>query len=105
MLSAPEARSLTAVSDESFDGGTILGPALVFLAQQYDPGWKLISQGQAPTGLTRAFGWAVAFRTDAVSSGLGVHYGGQRSRTLEIGLLGVLWAAVLWLTRRPVKNG
>jgi GT2 family glycosyltransferase len=105
MLRAPGAQPLTAVSDESFDGGTIPGSALLFLAEQYDSRWKLIPQEQGPTGPIRAFGWAVAFRTDAVSPSFRVHYGGQGSRSLEIGLLAALWAAALWLTRRPVKGG
>jgi hypothetical protein len=105
MLAAPVAAPLTPVTDESFDGGSISGPALVLLSEQYDPKWRLAIQGRAPVGPTRAFGWAVAFRTDGVSPGSRVDYGGQRSRTLEIGLLAALWAAALWLTRRPVKNG
>ena len=104
MLPVPDAQSLAAVTDESFDGATISGPALVFLAQQFDSRWKLV-QAQGPIGPSHAFGWGVAFRTDAVSPGWRVHYDGQSSRTLEIGLLAALWAAALWLTRRPVKSG
>jgi GT2 family glycosyltransferase len=104
MLPVPNAQSLTALTDESFDGATISGPGLVFLSQQFDSRWKL-AQGQGPIGPSPAFGWGVAFRTDATSPGWRIRYGGQASRTLEIGLLAALWAAALWLTRRPVKSG
>jgi GT2 family glycosyltransferase len=104
MLPVPGARSLSAVTDESFEGATISGPALVFLSQQFDSRWMLV-QGHGSIGPSRAFGWGVAFRTDAISPGWHVRYGGQASRTLEIGLLAALWAAALWLTRRPVKSG
>jgi hypothetical protein len=105
MLFAPDARPLAAVTDESFEGGAVSGPALVFLAEQYDPRWKLVPERQGSTGPIRAFGWAVAFRMDAAPPGWRVHHEGQGSRTLEMGLLAALWAAALWLTRRPVKNG
>jgi hypothetical protein len=104
MLPAADAQSLPAVSDERFDGATISGPALVYVAQQFDARWKLF-QAQGPIAPSRAFGWGVAFRADALSPGWRVQYGGQASRTFEIGLLAALWAAALWLTRRPVKSG
>jgi GT2 family glycosyltransferase len=104
MLPMPDVRSVTAVTDQSFDGATVSGPALLFLSQQFDSRWKLF-QGQVPTGPSRAFGWGVAFRIDGTSPRWRVRYGGQSSRTLEICLLAALWAAALWLTRRPVKSG
>ena len=107
MLPRPDQRSLSSPSDETFAGAAITRPSLIFLAQQFDGRWRLQPEGgrQQSMAPIRAFGWAVAFRVDSAPAGFQVRYGGQSLRTMEIGLLAALWAAALWLTRRPVRGG
>jgi GT2 family glycosyltransferase len=83
-------------------------PALILLSQQFDPRWTLIpSDGTpAPPEPEVAFGWATGFQAPADPlSGYEVRFDGQASRTIEVGILGVLWLAALWITRRPVRGG
>jgi hypothetical protein len=105
MLPRPDQRALASPSDETFTGDAITRPSLVFLAQQFDGRWRLDPPGGESVSPIRAFGWAVAFRVDSAPAGWQVRYGGQAARTLELGLLALLWAAALWLTRRPVRGG
>jgi GT2 family glycosyltransferase len=105
MLSAPRAEPLTATTDQSFELPVSSRSSLVLLGQQFDPRWKLRSPGGEPIAPLRAFGWAVGFRAESLPAGSGVTFGGQRSRTEEMVLLAALWAAALWLTRRPLKHG
>jgi GT2 family glycosyltransferase len=105
MLSASDAEPLVPTSDESFDTPTSSSPALILLAQPFDPRWRLLVEGREPATPIRGFGWAVGFRTEALPAGTQVAFGAQAARTEEIALLAALWAAALWLTRRPVKRG
>jgi hypothetical protein len=105
MLPEPGAKALTAENDQAFTGGATGGPSLVYLAQQFDARWKLTADTPEEVQPIKAFGWAVGFRVGADPGGLRVSFGGQRSRTIEVGLLVLLWAAALWLTRRPARNG
>ena len=52
----------------------------------------------------RALGWATGFRAGSMPSGYRVHFTRQRTRTMEILLLALLWGAALWVTRRPVRH-
>ncbi len=103
MLRPPETRPLTPASDESFRGDAGSGPGLAFLSEQFAD-WRMASAETAPPQPIRAFGWAVGVRTTSSTGAFTLRFGGQRARTLEIALLAVLWAAGLWLTRRPAKR-
>jgi GT2 family glycosyltransferase len=95
---------------EEASGQVLTGPArqsagLVLLASQFDPRWRLQpAGGGASIAPDRALGWATGFRTGSVPSGYRIHFTGQRSRTMEIVLLTLLWGAALWVTRRPGRH-
>jgi GT2 family glycosyltransferase len=78
------------------------GPAadgLPLLSTEYDTAWGVEGTDATPR---KSFGWATAF---APTRGpIAVRYGAQLSRTIEIVLLGVLWLAALWITRKPVSR-
>ncbi len=50
-----------------------------------------------------SFGWATDFPVEGQAS-VQVIYGAQLPRTIESWLLLVLWAAALWITRKPVRR-
>ncbi len=70
---------------------------LGYLADQFDAGWRA-APGNG-SSVFPAFGWAVGF--DAPAGLVTVSYGAGGVRVAEMALLGVLWLAVLWVTRRP----
>ncbi|HZP90664.1 MAG TPA: glycosyltransferase family 2 protein [Actinomycetota bacterium] len=96
-IPTPEVRTLRPTAD-GFDAS---GGGFGFVGWQDEGGWRVESSvGRA--GTVRAFGWAIGF--DAGSGGAKLVFGGQRVRTLEMWALALLWAAVLWVTRRPVSR-
>jgi hypothetical protein len=75
---------------------------LILLSQQFDSAWRLEAEaGGHARGPERAFGWAVGFPISSDGSAM-IRFHGQTVRDVELLLLGVLWAAALWITRRPV---
>lgn len=116
----PEARDQAVVDASSLDaierlpdvssdplsaapGGWIGGGAggRVFVSTEYTNAWRLSGRDvSAPP--TRAFGWAVAFT--APSGPVRVVFSEQWLRTAEMSVLGVLWAAALWITRKPAQR-
>jgi hypothetical protein len=78
------------------DGGYVL------IADQFDRGWRLRSDQSTPA--ERAFGWAVGFPLEARSGPLLVRYDDQWERTAQMVGLAVLWAAALWITRKPARR-
>ncbi|HXF57385.1 MAG TPA: hypothetical protein VNO34_07415, partial [Actinomycetota bacterium] len=100
-LPLPEARPF---QPPRLEGGA--GPgAMVLLAQEFDPRWRLELPGGARLRPFRAFGWATAFAGSPVPGGSAVGFGGQRAHALTLGGLAVLWAAVTVITRRPPRRG
>jgi GT2 family glycosyltransferase len=75
------------------------GARLILLSTEYDGAWGVTSSDAAPS---RAFGWATAIAVDGDPAR--VRYGAQLPRTIEIWLLGGLWGAALWVTRKPVAR-
>jgi GT2 family glycosyltransferase len=69
-----------------------------FLSSEFAPGWRLEGPG-ATTRPERAFGWATAF--SAPPGPIHVRYVDQWIRTVEMAALALLWAAALWITRKP----
>jgi hypothetical protein len=104
-LAAPRSTPL-----EQFEQGRVYrghgggGPALVLLSQQFDSGWSLTSEGGGSLPARPAFGWATGFDLSSGAAGYELRFGGQRTRTLLIALLVLMWMAALWLTRRPVRG-
>jgi hypothetical protein len=78
------------------------GPAangLASISTEYSGLWQVAGTDAEPQ---RAFGWSTAF-TDSRGP-VSVRYGAQWVRSFEIALMAVLWAAALWITRKPVRR-
>jgi hypothetical protein len=104
--SLPRARATPLAEDMSGQRLTGLdrsGGGLVLLADQFDGRWRL-QAGGSTVRPERMLGWATGFQTGPVSSGYLVRFSGQRSRTVGVILLILLWGAALWVTRRPVRH-
>jgi GT2 family glycosyltransferase len=69
-----------------------------FYSEQDQGGWRVRTGGHT-AGTRPAFGWGIGF--DASSGSVRLIYANQWIRTIEVILLGLLWLAVLWITRRP----
>jgi len=84
------------------DGGTsdVATAGEVVAADQFDPGWRVENQGQRLLP-QRAFGWAISSEVEPGS--ISFVFTGQWMRTAEMALLGLLWLAALWITRKPVS--
>lgn len=82
------------------------GPSLVYLAQQYDGRWRLRpAGGGAGVAPRRAFGWAVGFpAASSERGGYVLALTGGWVRPLELAVLGLLWLATLWITRRRIRR-
>lgn len=85
---------------ESSDGGfTGTAPAgTTYVAEQFAGGWRARSAG-ASAEPRQAFGWAMTFATG--SGQVQVRYEDDTVRRVEMLLLGLLWLAALWITRKP----
>ena len=92
---------LTSVPMVRAPGGWDGPPAdgLVAIATEFTGAWRI---GGVSAGPQRAFGWATAF-TDTKGP-VAVRYGMQWLRSLEVGLMALLWAGALWITRKPVRR-
>ncbi len=95
-LTAAPASPLTQV-----EGGWS-GPAadgnLALVSTEFDGSWT-ISDGSEPAV---AFGWATSFPVQ--TSTVDIRYGSQLPSTVAAWLLAVVWAAALWITRKPVSR-
>jgi hypothetical protein len=72
---------------------------LAVVATAYDSSWELEGSGATPQ---ESFGWSTSF--SGVGSAVTIVYGGQLPRTIAMWLLAFLWAAALWITRKPVHR-
>jgi GT2 family glycosyltransferase len=94
-LPAVHASAFTRVTG-GWDGTGSGGAA--FLSSEFAAGWRLEGSGTtAPPRL--AFGWATAFT--APPGPVHLRYADQWIRTAEMAALALLWAAALWITRKP----
>jgi GT2 family glycosyltransferase len=73
--------------------------SLVALSTEFDEAWELDGLDATPI---RSFGWATAF--DEAPTEVHVRYGTQLPRTVAMLVLAALWAAALWITRKPVAR-
>jgi GT2 family glycosyltransferase len=69
------------------------------VATAFDDGWRLDGSDESPQ---QAFGWSTSFPD--VSGPIDIIYGGQLPRTIAMWLLAAIWAAALWITRKPVRR-
>jgi hypothetical protein len=74
---------------------------VVQIGDAFGPHWELV-QGAAPVPPRPSFGWALSFPAEA--GAIRVRFTAQTFRTAEVVLLALLWAAALWITRRPVSR-
>lgn len=72
---------------------------LVAVSTEFDGSWGIEGSSAQPQ---RSFGWATAF--PHAKGPLAVRYGAQLPRSIETILLGLLWLAALWITRKPVAR-
>jgi hypothetical protein len=94
--------SMPAVRLEPVEGGwdgATGGGTRILLSTEFDGAWQVRGDDRQPE---RAFGWATSFRTSAPT--VSVRYGAQLPRSIATGLLAVVWAAALWITRKPVRR-
>ena len=82
--------------------GTVPRGSLALLSLQHDSRWRLTRAGGTSSRSSSAFGWADGWAK--VSGPVEIRYGAQWIRTLEMALLTVVWAASLWITRRPSRR-
>ena len=98
--------SLDRVSATSWQGSVTLPEAgVVVLATDYDGRWRLDTGGGSQLLPFRAFGWGVGFDASVGSSRLSVSFRGQAARSVQLAVLGGLWLAALWFTRRRSDRG
>jgi hypothetical protein len=89
----------------SWEGSvTLPEEGVVIGATDYDGRWRLVTEGGSEGLPFRAFGWGLGFDAAAGTSRLSVSYRGQTARTLQLAVLGGLWLAALWLTRRRTER-
>jgi GT2 family glycosyltransferase len=100
MFTAPGATPLAAVKG-GWHGQASAGVA--FVSTEFDGDWRLQGTSVKPQ---RAFGWATSFSGSGTMTGatVDIRFGHQALRTLEAWLLAALWAAALWVTRKPVAR-
>jgi GT2 family glycosyltransferase len=81
-----------------WEGVAAGGP--VVISTEFDGAWELDGGDTPPE---RSFGWSTSFR-EPTEGPVVVRYGAQLPRTIAIVLLAVVWAAALWITRKPVAR-
>jgi GT2 family glycosyltransferase len=79
--------------------GATGGGNLATLSTEFDGAWAVQDRAGQPD---RAFGWATSFPVDGPS--ISIRYGAQLPRTIAIWVLAAVWAAALWITRKPVAR-
>ncbi len=77
-------------------------PGTVVVSTEFGPDWELEGSEAAVVGPREAFGWSTAF--DAPAGSVRVRFTEQWVRTVETLVLGLLWLAALWITRKPVSR-
>ena len=83
-------------SKDGFAGTAPAGTA--YVADQFAGGWRARSGG-AVAEPREAFGWAMTFATEAGE--VRIRYEDDAFRRVEMLVLGLLWLAALWITRKP----
>ena len=81
-----------------WEGDAAGGP--VVISTEFDGAWELDGSDVPPE---RSFGWSTSFR-EVTEGPVVVRYGAQLPRTIAIVLLAAVWAAALWITRKPVAR-
>jgi hypothetical protein len=82
--------------------GEAPSPGLAVVSTEFDPHWLLRAPNGEVVRPSEAFGWSTVF--DAPAGELHVRFDAQWVRTVETIVLGLLWLAALWITRKPVAR-
>jgi hypothetical protein len=82
--------------------GEASAPGLAVVSTEFDPDWRLEASNTDVVRPSEAFGWSTSF--EAPAGELRIRFIGQWFRTLETIVLGLLWLAALWVTRKPVAR-
>jgi hypothetical protein len=82
--------------------GEAPAPGTVVVSTEFGPDWELEGGDGTIVGPREAFGWSTAF--DAAAGSVRVRFTEQWVRTVETLVLGLLWLAALWITRKPVSR-
>jgi hypothetical protein len=83
---------------ESGLGTTVEADGEVVAADQFASGWRIENSGERLTP-GRAFGWAIGAPVEP--GDVTFVYTEQWVRTLQMWVLGALWLAAMWITRKP----
>jgi hypothetical protein len=75
-------------------------PGEVVAGDQFDGGWRIVDAGERLPPRP-AFGWAISASVEP--GDVSFLYTQQLGRTVEMSLLGLLWLAALWITRKPAS--
>ena len=75
------------------------GGNLAVVSTEFDGAWTMVGQTSEPS---TAFGWATSLPVD--TGDVQIRFGAQLPSTVAAWLLAVVWAAALWITRRPVAR-
>jgi GT2 family glycosyltransferase len=76
------------------------GGNLAVVSTEYDGAWTVAGDPAATPA--RAFGWATSL--PATGSAIDIRYGAQLPSTVAAWVLAAVWAAALWITRKPVAR-
>jgi len=79
--------------------GATGGGNVAVVSTEFDDAWTVEGRTDQPA---RAFGWATSFPVSGPS--VSIRYGAQLPRTIAIWVLAAVWAAALWITRKPVAR-
>ena len=79
--------------------GATGGGNVAVVSTEFDDAWTVQGRTDQPA---RAFGWATSFPVSGPS--VSIRYGAQLPRTIAIWVLAAVWAAALWITRKPVAR-
>jgi GT2 family glycosyltransferase len=97
--------SLDRLSAASWGGQVSLPEeGVVLAATDYEGRWRLETTDGSESLPFRAFGWGLGFDAPAGNSRMSVSFRGQTARTVPLVVLGALWLAALWLTRRRAER-
>lgn len=80
------------------------GPAVVTAAIPADDGWQLRAAPGGEGSPFQAFGWALGFEVPEGATSVEISFHGQLPRTVAVAGMAVLWAAALWVVRRPRRE-
>ncbi|HKE54968.1 MAG TPA: glycosyltransferase family 2 protein [Actinomycetota bacterium] len=98
MQSSPEVAATELDGAGERFSGSAAESGHVVVTQQFDDGWNVENAGRTAEPFT-GYGWAIAAPVQA--GDVVVRYTRQWVRTAEMVLLGLLWVAALWITRKP----